>query len=256
MLRGSELMLKQIRRDGASDLLLYTVDVLAGVVLTFIGYMYIVSGIKDFIGFIFLLYLLFGIPLGIFLGGEMVGAIRVLVNPLKDPKIRSDPEILAMADEVCTQPIYHDKFVISKRIIANANNLREITYLDEVFLADIDIYWNVNFKCYGKRLWLKTARGVMNIYIRRHDEPKEKLALIKQYCRYVRFGYTDEGMAYAKQMCEAWQRERSEKTPEETLRKTYYLGQADADNGKWEGKRRKDKHQKRKQWKRKQRKRK
>ena len=134
MLRGSELMLKQIRRDGAFDLLLYTVDVLVGLFLVFIGYMYIVSGIKDFIGFMFLLYLLFGIPLGIFLGGEMVGAIRVLMNPLKDPKIRSAPEILAMADEVCAQPIYHDKYMlISKRIIANANNLREIACRDEVF---------------------------------------------------------------------------------------------------------------------------
>lgn len=143
----------------------------------------------------------------------IVSSIRTLINPENSSTMKKNPGILQQADELFRNIIYQDEMIIlSPRIIANAKDVREIAYTDEVFL--IYVYKHkTNGITNQKELVLQTARGTIEINIFwKNDAKVDELAnRILQNCRYARAGYTPDGLRYVEEMRELWKRDQESK---------------------------------------------
>lgn len=205
---GRERILKTIKRNS----IVWTV---MGIVLLllflFVESAFILSGIAsedDVLGAV-LFFALIGILGGFFL----YFGIRGLMHPEKTQALKKNPDLLRLADELFSHIVYEDDFIIlSDRIIANKKNITQMAFTDEVFL--IYVYkQTTNFITTTKQLILRTARGQLeiNIYGRKEATINQLAARIAQNCQYARLGYSDEGLAYVKQMRQLWEQDKAYK---------------------------------------------
>ena len=103
--------------------------------------------------------------------------------------------------------------MFSERLIANALDMRQISYTDEIFLIYVYIH-RTNGVVDQKLLRLETARNQtigLNVYRMKDDEINNLINNVVQHCRYARVGYNDAGFAYLKQMRELWKQDQARK---------------------------------------------
>ena len=139
--------------------------------------------------------------------------IPVMLDPMKSGFIKKNPDILAQADELYQNLIYRDKtLMFSSRIIANATDIRQMAYTEEVFLIYVYIH-KTNGVTDQKTLKLETARGTIALMImfKKDDEINSLIGQIVQQCRYARVGYNDDGMKYLAQMRQLWKQDQERK---------------------------------------------
>ena len=146
----------------------------------------------------------------------LVGAVvmaynmKIMLNPMSSLFIKKNPDILSEADELTSNIVYRDSFLLfSNRLIANAHDIRQISYTDEVFVVYVYIH-KTNGVVDMKQLKLETARRTIsiNIYSKKDDEIDQLIGNILQNCRYARVGYNDDSMAYLKKMRDIWKQDQ------------------------------------------------
>lgn len=205
---GRDQVLKKIKTSAVIYLILGIAMILAGgsmcVILLMAGFPQEISA--------WIMMVLF---LAIAVGGIVltVNAIRTLIDPANSSTIKKNPGILQQADELFQNIIYQDEFIVlSPRIIANAKDIREIAYTDEVFLIYVYTH-KTNGITDQKKLVLLTARGMIeiNIYLKKDIKVEALANRILQHCRYARAGYTPDGLKYVDQMRELWKRDQESK---------------------------------------------
>ena len=139
--------------------------------------------------------------------------VRICISPSKSSILKKNPEVLAMADELLENKIYADNTLIySPRLVANAMDLSQISFTDEVFLIYVYIH-RTNGVIDTKQLVLENAWNSirLNIIVRKDPEINELINNIVSHCRYARVGYNDAGRAYLKQMRELWKQDQERK---------------------------------------------
>ncbi len=208
--KGSELVLEKIRKSAHNGMVAGIVlAVLFGPVSLFGIFMTIRDGFEDYS----VMFIIFAAILAL-------GIVLIVINKKKvnDPTqsgvIKRNPNILEMADELIDNKVYEDQFLIlSPRIIANALDITQISYTDEVFLVYVYIH-RTNGVIDTKQLKLETAHGMMGFnIIRKKDEEVDYLMRnVLTHCRYARAGYTKESLAYLNQMRELWKRDQAAKS--------------------------------------------
>ncbi|MCR4625476.1 MAG: tetraspanin family protein [Lachnospiraceae bacterium] len=207
--KGSELVLEKIHKSAHNGMVAGIIFmVLFGPISLFGIFMTIRDGFHEYsIMFIFFVALL---ALGIFL---FVFNKKKSNDPMSSSIIKRNPNILEMADELIENKVYQDQFLIlSPRIIANATDITQISYTDEVFLVYVYIH-RTNGVIDTKKLNLETAHGMMgfNIIRQKDDQINALMQNVLSHCRYSRAGYTPEGLAYANQMRELWKKDQAAK---------------------------------------------
>ena len=143
----------------------------------------------------------------------MVYNMRIMLNPSSSFFLKKNPDVLRQADELLSDLIYRDKFIMfSHRIIASAADLRQISYTDEVFVIYVYIH-KTNGVTDMKQLKLETARRTItiNIYGKKDEEINELIGNILEHCRYAKVGYNPDSMNYLKQMRELWKKDQENK---------------------------------------------
>ena len=204
--KGSELVFEKIHKSAHNIFVAGIIlCVLFGPISVFGIFMTIKNGFEDYSIMFFIFALI--LALGIFL---IVSQRKTLNDPTRSRVIKNNPNILEMADELIENKVYQDQFLIlSPRIIANAADITQISYTDEVFLVYIYIH-RTNGVIDSKRLTLETAHGMMGFnIIRQKDEQINALMQnVLSHCRYSRAGYTPEGLAYANPMRELWKKDQ------------------------------------------------
>lgn len=207
--KGSELVLEKIHKSAHNGMVgAIILIVLFGPVSLFGIFMTIRDGFQDYS----VMFIIFAaiLALGIFL---LVFNKKRLNDPMKSSVIKRNPQILEMADELIDNKVYEDQFLIlSPRIIANAADITQISYTDEVFLVYVYIH-RTNGVMDTKQLKLETAHGMMgfNIIRKKDEEVNILMNNVLSHCRYARAGYTKESLAYLNQMRELWKRDQAAK---------------------------------------------
>ena len=147
-------------------------------------------------------------------GGIMtVYFMQVMMNPMKSMFIRKNPDILDMADELYENMIYHDNaLMFSPRIIGYAQDPRQLSYTDEVFLVYVYIH-KTNGITDLKMLKIEAARRTIAIAIMgmKDEEINSLIGQIVEHCRYARVGYNEDSLRYLGQMKEIWKRDQESK---------------------------------------------
>ena len=203
---GSEEILNKICKSARGMCILGFILSIAGLSVAIISF--IMGTDKGNIVFLIIILIVFAIGVAI-----LVINIPTMLDPMKSSYIKKNPDILSQADELYSNVVYRDKTVIfSPRLIANALDIRQIAYTDEVFLIYVYIH-KTNGVTDQKSLKLETARKtiVLNIIYKKDDEVDSLIGAILQHCRYARVGYNDDGFAYLKQMRELWKQDQERK---------------------------------------------
>lgn len=203
---GSEVILKRIK-SGAFRLTVLAIC-LVFIPLITLFCIYVKTDIGEHIPFIIIT--VFAVISGAAL---FVYNIRVMSDPKNSMLLKKNPDILLQADELYQNIIYQDKnLIFSSRIIANAANITQISYTDEVFVIYVYIH-KTNGVTDQKLLKLETARNTIqiNIITKKDEEINELIGLIVSQCRYARVGYNTDSMAYLKQMKELWKKDQEQK---------------------------------------------
>ena len=139
--------------------------------------------------------------------------IKTYFHPENAGVFKKNPLILPMVDELIANKVYEDRFLVfSPRIIANAMDLKQISYTDEVFLIYVYIH-RTNGVMDLKQLVLANARNTikLNIMAKKDPEINELINNIVCHCRYARVGYNPEGLAYLENMKKIWAEDQARK---------------------------------------------
>ena len=208
--KGRDLVMEKIHKSAHNTFVAGIIFcVLFGPVSLFGIFMTIKNGFEEY-SIMFIFFALF-LALGIFL---IVSQRKILNDPTRSKVIKNNPNILEMADELIDNKVYEDQFLIlSPRIIANAADITQISYTDEVFLVYVYIH-RTNGVMDTKQLKLETAHGMMgfNIIRKKDEEVNVLMNNVLSHCRYARAGYTKESLAYLNQMRELWKRDQAAKS--------------------------------------------
>ena len=149
------------------------------------------------------------------LGGFFLAAynMRIMSDPTKSSALKKYPEMLKLADELCANTLYKDNVVMfSERVIANAIDIRQISFTDEVFLIYVYIHKTKGVTD-SKLLKLETARNTIGLPVFRMKDPEinNLINLVLSRCKYARVGYNNDSFAYLKQMKELWKQDQARK---------------------------------------------
>lgn len=139
--------------------------------------------------------------------------MKVMLNPMNSNFVKKHPEILDMADELFANIIYKDNaLMFSSRIIGYAQDPRQLSYTDEVFLIYVYIH-KTNGVTDMKMLKVETARNTIQIPVmgQKDEFINSLIGQIVSQCRYARVGYNDDSLAYLQQMKAIWRRDQESK---------------------------------------------
>ncbi len=203
---GRDEILNKISKGARASVILGFIFGIGGLIVSIL--MFIMGTNSDNV--VFLLIMLGLMVLGIII---LIFNIPQMLDPMKSKFIKKNPDILKMADELYGNIVYRDKtLMFSPRIIANAVDIRQMAYTDEVFLIYVYIH-KTNGVTDLKQLRLETARETINLPImyKKDDEINGLIGQILQHSRYARVGYNDDGMAYLRQMRELWKQDQERK---------------------------------------------
>ena len=203
---GRDEILNKISKGARASVILGFIFAIGGLIVSIL--MFIMGTNSDNVVFLIIMLALFAVGVVI-----LIFNIPQMLDPMKSKFIRKNPDILKMADELYSNIVYQDKtLMFSPRIIANACDIRQMAYTDEVFLIYVYIH-KTNGVTDLKQLRLETARETINLPIiyKKDDEINSLIGQILQHCRYARVGYNDDGMAYLRQMRELWKQDQARK---------------------------------------------
>ncbi|MBP3620601.1 MAG: hypothetical protein J6J16_02435 [Lachnospiraceae bacterium] len=193
---GRELVFKKIKKSAIGLIISGVLFTLLAIMFAFIYAMddALVDGL-----FIIVIFLLLGVPF-------LVLGIRDLVNPMKNGIFKRNPYVLEQADNMIAHKMYEDKYImLSDRCIASKKSITDISYLEDVFLVYIQKQ-STNFIPTGKYLTVCTATGDFNINIYGSSKAaiNELVSRISMICPNASLGYSNEGLAYLRQMKEIY----------------------------------------------------
>lgn len=119
---GRERVIKKIKSNAVRMIVL---GVITGLLFSFAAFVMFVGKAPE---------------LGLFISGmallmysiAIIGIVKC-VNPMKDRCMKKNPKLLEQADELFSDIIYQDKFIIySNRIIANAKDITQMAAFDDI----------------------------------------------------------------------------------------------------------------------------
>lgn len=198
---GSQIVLNKIRSGGKKMIGFGIPFLLLGIVLTTalaIAYMedreesvYIVLGIITF------LMVIEGLAF-------IIMGVKRVNHPERAPEMRNNPNLLQQADQLYSNIIYEDKFVIlSNYVIANKKHPTQMAYLQDIYL----IYRHtasMNFIRYINELVLENRNKKnsmrINTYAKSGADKDRLTQLLAQACPNARFGWNRENLNYLDEM--------------------------------------------------------
>ena len=131
---GRDEILNKISKGARASVILGFIFGIGGLIVSIL--MFIMGTNSDNV--VFLLIMLGLMVLGIII---LIFNIPQMLDPMKSKFIKKNPDILKMADELYGNIVYRDKtLMFSPRIIANAVDIRQMAYTDEVFLIYVYIH--------------------------------------------------------------------------------------------------------------------
>ena len=149
--------------------------------------------------FIIILFLLIGVLLLVF-------GSRSFANPMKNGIFKRKPHLLEQADNLMANKIYEDEYIIiSDRCIASKKSITDISYLEDVYLVYISKRHFV-FIPIERNLMVYTATGGFNVKLHSYSEMDINglFSRISMACPNALLGYSNEGLAYLRQMREIY----------------------------------------------------
>ncbi|MCR5476627.1 MAG: hypothetical protein K6E92_03255 [Lachnospiraceae bacterium] len=194
--KGSERVYEKIRASRKSALMLGLVMLAAGALpaalLFALGK---AAGVGLVIALLCAVLAAFGVC-------RIAAAAVILADPGRSRVIRLNPQLPALADELFEKKTYEDRCVmLSDRIIANAEDVTQMSPLEEVYL--IYLYSHKTDNATDRRvLRLETKTGRMELDVAgKEDAQIEELAnRIKEKCPNAMLGHTAEGLAHLEKM--------------------------------------------------------
>ena len=203
---GSERILAQIKHSARNYLILGTILTLMPIFIMVIVFI-LVRDRADIFWII--------APVICMIGGILVFVFQIknYLHPENNIIFKKNPMLLPMVDELIANKVYEDRLLVfSPRIIANAMDLKQISYTDEVFLIYVYIH-RTNGVVDLKQLVLSNARNTikLNLAGRKDPEINELINNIVSHCRYARVGYNPEGLAYLDNMKKIWAADQAKK---------------------------------------------
>ena len=205
---GREQLFRQIRKQGTTFMVL---GIVLAVICAFLAFCLFVvySDEKDTAALVVALIFL---GLGALCGLMIKSGVANRMHPEKNKAFKKNPDLLYMVDELFKGVKYQDKFVIiSDRVIANASNLFQIAFLNEVFMVYV-FKQTTNLVTTIKQLVLATARDEITISIMGlKDEAINQLANnVASVCQYAVFGYSPQNLDYLNKMRRVWEQKKNE----------------------------------------------
>ncbi len=143
--------------------------------------------------------------IGVFM---FVIGFRRYKDPYKNNALKTNPDLLFMADELYAGITYQDdNLMMSDRVIANKKNPLQMAFYNEIFLVYVHTE-SYNFITTTKQLVLATARDeiTIGIYGMKKDKVNHIAETVASKCPYARFGYTQENLRYLDEMRKVWKR--------------------------------------------------
>lgn len=198
---GSQFVLNKIRSGGKKMIAFGIPFLLLGLVLTTA---LVIAYLEDegdpvyiFLAIVTFLMVVEGLAFII------MGAKRVS-NPERSVYIRNNPDLLRQADQLYSNVVYEDKFVIlSNYVIANKKHPTQMAYLQDIYL----IYRHtasMNFIRYINELVLENRNKKnsmrINTYAKSGADKDRLTQLLAQACPNARFGWNKENLAYLDEM--------------------------------------------------------
>lgn len=194
---GRDIVLKKIKSHG---LLMIIFGSPIAMISILIALMFFIMGDGlEILAVLFLLLFLLGLLL-------LVMGIRCVISPEKSLYIKNNPDLLIQADQLYSNIIYEDKYIIvSDKVIANRKKILQMAYLEDIYL----IYqhtMSMNFIRYTNELVLenrnKKNNMTINVYAKGKKAREDLFQLLSQVCPNARFGWTSDGLAYLNKMRE------------------------------------------------------
>ena len=129
-------------------------------------------------------------------------------DPYKNNALKTNPDLLFMADELYNGINYQDdNLMMSDRVIANKKNPLQMAFYNEIFMVYVHTE-SYNFITTTKQLVLATARDeiIIGIYGMKSEKVNHIAETVAAKCPYARFGYTQDNLKYLEEMRKVWKR--------------------------------------------------
>lgn len=136
----------------------------------------------------------------------IINGIVILKDPYKDSIFRKNPDLLRMADELYSDIVYQDDFIIlSKRLFSPANVPWFLSPLNEVYWFYIQRTFTNGIPTNKElRFVTSTSHFGINISGKKSDDAEKSINILLQACPDLRAGDSPENMAYADAMQREW----------------------------------------------------
>lgn len=193
---GKEVIFKKIIAKGGFVLGMGIVLILAGAIMAFMMF------VAEEVGAGVFFALIFAAGVALFIMG-----LRNMICPEKSAFIKNNPELLVQAEQLYSNIVYQDDFVIiSDKVIANKKSPLQMAYLEDVYLV-YQHTASMNGISTANELVLETKNKKntlrISVYAKGKQTRSDLFTLLASYCPNAYFGWTQEGLARLAQLREA-----------------------------------------------------
>lgn len=192
---GRELVLKKIKSHGKKTVAGGILIMLLGLFMVFV--FFATDDGAEVFAILSLLLFAFGLV-------SLILGIKTAGNPEKSGFIKRNPELLRQADELYSDIVYEDDFIMfSHRVIANKKQITQMAYLEDIYLIyrrtqSMNLIPTANELVLANRN--EKSDMTINIYAKGKNTRDNLFRILSDICPNARFGWTPENLQYLKEM--------------------------------------------------------